>query len=287
MRSIIPVLVFPIIGLPSLSAQGLTARQLFYAEEPQAKPPEQKKTVAKKEGGARTGKKQVEVARNDSKTPDSKQSSSTSSSGVTRPPVVDASYKPVAAKPLALRYSLMQIVEDKATEVSADATFRSGDKVQLKVEGNREGYLYVVSRGSSGNWKALFPSPEIAGGDNHIAARRQYQIPSAHAFVFDEQAGQEELFLVYSQDPVEDFGSLMESLGRRKDKPAQTTILAQNLGNINDGVVSRLRTVYSRDLLIQKMESKPAQDDAKGENAVYVANGAGGRVVADIRLVHR
>jgi hypothetical protein len=262
-------------GLKSLPAEAVTARQLFYDEEPAAKAPAKTQPPAnKKIAPSRSRRK---AAPSDP-----------------QPEIIDVAYKP---SPLALRYTLLKIGEDTAIETSSDAAFRSGDKLQLKVEGNRDGHLYVVHRGSSGNWKALFPSPEIPNSVSRIVARRAYQIPSEYVFRFNDEPGQEELFLVYSLEPVKDFDSLLDSVQQRKGDRAPTsppaspatTLLAASRGNISDEVISKLRELNSRDLIIEKVETKqPASTDRQEPaQAVYVANNSGGQVVADIRLIHR
>jgi hypothetical protein len=61
--------------------------------------------------------------------------------------------------------------------------------------------------------------------------------------------------------------------------------------NIDDSTVDRLRTTYSRDLIIERVDDKtPADKSDKQENAVYVVNPSGSsdsRVVADLKLVHQ
>jgi hypothetical protein len=52
--------------------------------------------------------------------------------------------------------------------------------------------------------------------------------------------------------------------------------------------VGLLRTAYSRDLVIEKIDA--STDTQKGETAVYVVNPSGSpesRLVADLRLAHR
>jgi hypothetical protein len=197
---------------------------------------------------------------------------------------------------MGLRYALVQVVNGIESEVSPSATFHSGDMVRVRVEGNREGYLYVISRGSSGTWKPLFPASDINGGDNKVAAHRGYALPSARqAFTFDEQPGQEQMFVIYSPEPVHDIEAMIPSLaGPPKDdrqiKPPE--MLSASAAPINDAFVSRLRNIYSRDLIVQTVTpGQPAAaagaEPAMPENAVYVVNQSGGRLVADIRLEHK
>jgi hypothetical protein len=126
--------------------------------------------------------------------------------------------------------------------------------VRLKVEGNRDGYLYVIARGSSGVWKPLFPAAEINGGDNRIAAHRPQRLPSnTQAFTFDEQAGQEQLFVIYSAEPVSDVEALIPSLTAPEKKEAKPGVgIVATAAPLNDAFVSRLRNAYSRDLIVRR-----------------------------------
>jgi hypothetical protein len=240
--------------------QNKTARQLFYDEDAPA-PPAAVKPVKK-------AKKATAEVKKAASTPEAP-----------APQVISAASGQGSSRSLGLRYSLVQVQEGSPAEVSSDKVFRSGDQVKLRVEGNREGYLYVVTRGSSGLWKPLFPSADIAGGNNRIAARRPLELPSTqHAFTFDEQPGDEQLFVVYSLQPVKDLEELIHSLRQQGERPARP---------INDSLVSELRAVYSRDLVLQKVDAAEPLADWKPENAVYVVSNSGGRLVADIRLTHR
>ena len=70
-----------------------------------------------------------------------------------------------------------------------------------------------------------------------IEAAAQYDLPPGHVFTFDEQPGEEKLFVVVSRPPVGDLESLIYDLGSQKTgtpatppKPAEKTkvLLAQN-----------------------------------------------------------
>ena len=270
----------------STAAQTLTARQLFYKDDAEAKPvPKPAPKAAPKKSPPKAAPKPTTPAPASSEVPTAKQESIG---------VHSAAY--TAERPLGLRYALVKVVDGAESEVSPTATFHSGDMVRVKVEGNRDGYLYVISRGSSGNWKPLFPAADINGGDNKVVMHKAYRLPSAtQAFTFDEQAGQEQLFIVYSPEPVKDIESLIPSLGtpakgdREMKRPE---ILSASAAPINDAFVSRLRNTYSRDLMVQTVApGQPAPATALEptlpENAVYIVNKSGGQLVADIRLEHK
>lgn len=285
--------VVAVLTVQAAPAQQLTARQLFYQSEPEAKPSAPAKPVAKAPAPPRkSAPRKKSTAAKPAPKPESPAivpAVEAVSADQPAPRVESAAY--VTARPLGLRYSLVRVSPGSANEVDPNSVFHSGDMVRVKVEGNRDGYLYVIARGSSGTWKPLFPSPEINGGNNRIAAHRGLEVPSAtQAFTFDQQAGEERLFIIYSADPVADVEALIPSLPQAKP-PAK---LPEGAGPevvamakpIDDDLVSRMRNVYSRDLIVQTVDAKQP-DGPRPENAVYVVNNSGGRCVADIRLEHR
>jgi len=197
--------------------------------------------------------------------------------------------KPVAAKasdthtlatsvPLGLRYAVLKRdAGGQFQEIDPDTSFRSGDRIRLKVDANTSGYLYVVMQGSSGTWKLLFPSAEVAGGSNLVRKGESRQIPPGNSgqFVFDEQAGNEKLFIVLTRQPEADLDKLIYAMGGTKALVAQASL--------QDEVVTKLRgQVASRDLVFEKVDSS--------ENAAYVVNPSSApdaRLVVDVALKHK
>jgi len=195
-------------------------------------------------------------------------------------PVVNA-----ANVPLGLRYSVLKRdASGTFHEVDSDTTFRSGDRIRLHVDTNTSGYLYVVMQGSSGNWRLLFPSSDVEGGNNRIEKGSSQQIPSGDKgqFVFDQQSGTEKLFLVLSRKPEPDLDKLIYSITGAQS--SDRTLVAQ--ASVGDDVVNRLRDeVKSRDLVFEKVD----EDGAKPEKATYVVNPKrtdDARLVVDVALKH-
>jgi len=192
----------------------------------------------------------------------------------------DMFYSPAA--PLGLRYSVLQETAGGGVmETDPESVFRSGDRIRLAIEANERAHLYIVQRGSSGNWSLLFPSPEIAGGENVIEKGRRYETPAGYWFAFDEQPGKERLFVVLARRPEPDLGKMIQALGRQDGGPQQR--------GLDDAAVARIRSrVGARDLLFEKVA--PAAAGGKKETAVYVVNQTGAadsRVVADVVLNHQ
>jgi hypothetical protein len=195
---------------------------------------------------------------------------------------------------LGLRYTILKVAGGSTMEVAPDTVFRAGDRIQLKVEANNAGYLYIINQGSSGTWKPIFPSPEVENGNNRVESLHAYTLPSEETrMVFDETAGAEKLFIILSRQPEPDLEKMIYSLqgkpaADKTDEPVQSSKQLIMAVNIDNDAVGRMRNAYARDLIIEKVT--PATPGEKKETAVYVVNPTGSsssRVVADLSLVHQ
>ena len=220
------------------------------------------------------------------------------------PPVISAAYIS-SQPPLGLRYSLLlSRANDPYREVDAATAFRSGDRLKVTVEANDDAYLYVIARGSSGLWKVLFPVSEVANGDNLIQPFRRYEVPNGGRFYFDDQAGEEKLFLVLTRKPEKNFEDLIYNITQPESQPVKpaagaparpatpkTFQLAGLTRPIDDALVGKVRNdLIARDLVFEKVDdSKPGPAQQK-ETAVYVVNknaGPNGKVIVDLKLEHK
>ena len=197
---------------------------------------------------------------------------------------------------LGLRYSLLQLQDTEVglREVKTDSVFHSGDMIRVSVMGNQKGYLYVVSRGSGGTWTPFFPNPESTQKDNRIVPGRKYEAPGGDGefILFDQQAGAEKLFLLFSRTPAEDLEEVIRSLREGEQKQKQFPVL-QASNRINDEFINRLRgEVQSRDLVFTRIGAEPVKLGETREEAVYVVNQSSSgqsnsRVVVDLTLKHQ
>jgi len=263
----------------------LSARELFYAEAPPPAP-------AKPAAAAKPVRQSVATAPTKASSPPAAPATVNGNFSPTsaRTAIVPVAYSP--EKPLGLRYSFLRNAGDEYREVSPDTVFRSGDHIRVAVQSNDEGYLYIVMKGTSGSWKVLFPSAEVADGSNRVASGLQTLIPPPPGhFAFDEQAGEERLFIVLSRHPEPSLEQLIYSLGSAgpaANEPPKRLLTAQ-LSPVDDALVGRLRNqVYARDLVFEKVDDSTPGD--KKEKAVYVVNPTGSpesRLVADVTLKHQ
>jgi hypothetical protein len=87
-----------------------------------------------------------------------------------------------------------------AQHVTTSTTFNSGDRIRLHLKSKHPGYLYIVNQDSTGKTVLLFPNSTV--GSEYIEAGLDYVIPSARAIRFDDQAGQELLWIFLTQRPL-------------------------------------------------------------------------------------
>ncbi len=195
--------------------------------------------------------------------------------------------------PLGLRYSILLSRDSGAyKEVDTESTFRSGDRLKIDVESNEGAYLYVVSRGSSGNWSVIFPTKEVDNGNNFIAPFRPYTVPNSGRFYFDDQAGEEKLFIVLSRKPESSFEDIIYTINTPtpQAKPQKEMQLAQALRPIDDRLVGNVRnSMLARDLVFEKVDdSKPIAE--RKETAAYIINknpAPDAKLIVDLTLKHK
>jgi hypothetical protein len=201
--------------------------------------------------------------------------------------------QPSAHAPLVLRYSIQKrIADDKYAEVDPNTIFHSGDRIRINVQANDSAYLYIAQSGSSGSWKILFPSEE-AGNDNHVERYRSYTLPSVNSWKFNNQSGQERIFIVLSRIPENKLDVLIYGSNEKEGPPTERTTLAAKVMPIDDSMMARLRSELTpRDLVFEKEEVNERTNDHidRKENATYVvdANRSGDSpVIVDLILTHR
>lgn len=186
----------------------------------------------------------------------------------TTPPAKPANpppHKKAPPAPLGLKYSLEQ--EDPSgngVQVDPDKVFRTGDALRLRVEVNNDSYVYLLSRGASGDGTYLFPQ---SGEDNKLKAFHSVQVPamSGDPLRFDEPAGTETLYIVVSRSPITGL-----------DHELTPEMVAQQL--------------QSRDLVRGKVRPADTAPKINPEHAVYAVNvssAPGALVVQKLELKHR
>jgi len=314
-----PIFALGLLVALSAAAQNtstLTARELYYVptgavstkQAPTAAP--KKKTAPAKPAestqiaaNTKAGSTKTAPPRKDTSSPGRPPQEYRSDSEIR---LVSASYS--GPRPLGLRYAVLKRTPDGDwNEVPADAVFHSGDKLRVRIESNEDAYLYIVAKGSSGNWDVLFPSKDINAGDNHVESGEEHVIPNRRGqWTLDERKGEEKLFLVLARKPVNDLDSLIYDLDKKPRpateaapaksdsptrRPPEGLIFAQ--ATVNDGLINRLRnSMQARDLVFEKIDDQPSlapNSGSKKETAMYIVEKSGrpdARLVADITIQH-
>lgn len=129
---------------------------------------------------------------------------------------------------MGIRYWLL--LEDqtgrKMSLVRTNRVFKTGERIKLALESNKDGYLTVIHQGSTGQSYIFLPHPSIAGGSNSIKARNLYYFPPHNAHLtFDENPGEEILLLFFSPTPKDELAFISKGSGILK--PEETARLLE------------------------------------------------------------
>ena len=118
--------------------------------------------------------------------------------------------KPVNVPRIGLGLTLfMRDSNGLAVRTDPDHVFQKGDRVRVLLETNTDGYLYIFNTTNNGPATMIYPHSELDEGGNYIQAHVPFEIPSSAAsaehlrwFAFDEVAGTEQLFFVFTREPL-------------------------------------------------------------------------------------
>jgi hypothetical protein len=189
---------------------------------------------------------------------------------------------------LGFRYTvtLVNQTTGKAEAVDPDRDFRKGECVRLEVESNQSGYLYVLSKQSSGGWLPLFPSPEMPDQSNVADPGQKVRVPKDYCFEISDPPGTETMFLALSRSP-RDFFDLYDAIKAPSSVTSNPVQLA-SARKVNSAVEKMAANFGTRDLMIKKVT--PSADKQETDYSVYVVNGStspSSTVVKKVELRHR
>ena len=117
---------------------------------------------------------------------------------------------PVNARRIGLGVTLfMRDSNGAAVRVDPNHVFRKGDRVRVLLETNSDGYLYIFNTTDGGSATMIYPHADLDEGGNYVQAHVPFEIPSSLSaderlrwFAFDEVAGTERLFFVFTREPL-------------------------------------------------------------------------------------
>ena len=206
---------------------------------------------------------------------------------------VDTTAAP-AGHHLGFRYT--ELLVDPSTkrvrEVDPDTVFHQGDCLAVEFTPNRNGSLYVLNHGSSGDWHLLIPDPEKPDASSTAQAGATLRVPTDYCFRLDAKPGTEILLLAITER--EDDAAKMRELlasSRAASHPTMAAVLTSSAGPAKvDAVrdeVEAWQRLGSRDLKIEKID----QPESAGErpNSVYAVMSsavAANRLVIEIKVRH-
>ncbi len=210
-----------------------------------------------------------------------------------------------AAMHLGLRYTLLLVRSrgDRGQPVDPQRNFHKGDCVAIELEANRSGYLYVLSKQSSGDWVPLFPTPQLSDQGNRIDPGQIIRTPKQACFEIEDPPGAETLFVVLSRDP-RDIYELSEGIKGTSDRPQPSSGATElaSAGRINSAMDRIAEEYGTRDLPFKEVARPAAQpapprkagakptDKGALESAVYVVNGSSkpaSTLVTKVEIFHR
>jgi hypothetical protein len=89
--------------------------------------------------------------------------------------------------------------------------FQKGDRVRILLETNTDGYLYLFNTTNGGPPVMIYPDAQLDDAGNYLQAHVPFEIPTSTAeqerlrwFTFDEIAGDEKIFFVFTREPLKD-----------------------------------------------------------------------------------
>jgi uncharacterized protein DUF4384 len=131
---------------------------------------------------------------------------------IRRPP------KPGRARPprlraalLTLEYRILKEAENGAPiETSPNAVFYTGDRLQLRVKTNQDGYLYIVQGNDGDDGTIIFPDSQINNGENSVNKNKELIVPFKCEskrkddcwFEFGPPPGREIFTVIFSREAV-------------------------------------------------------------------------------------
>ena len=118
--------------------------------------------------------------------------------------------EPVNAQRLGLGLTLfMRDSTGLAVRTDPTRVFQKGDRVRVLLETNADGYLYIFNTTNDGSPVMIYPDADLDEAGNYLQAHVPFEIPSSLGteerlrwLAFDENAGNERLFFVFTKEPL-------------------------------------------------------------------------------------
>ena len=148
-----------------------------------------------------------------------------------------------------------------AGPVTAERTFRSGDRIKLHLRSNVDGYLALWTLDPTGQGSLLFPT----GGEPNSAVKADSEYVTPGFIRFQPPAQDERLLVFFSKTKAD-----LPTPSAMPKVTSETEVVARYLGPTG-----------ARALVFETDQKTPA------EVGTYVVNQTGGPIVKEIRLKHQ
>jgi hypothetical protein len=143
-----------------------------------------------------------------------------------------------------MRVTILKAIPSNATNkkfvpTSPAQVFRAGDQIQVVLESNFTGYVYILNITPSGQKRVIFPK---SGVNNHITAFRRYIFPRKdRSFDFDEEKGIEIIQVLLTLKPI---STLDTAIAKEKGliTEAETLSSARPAGSTDLGILAASTT---------------------------------------------
>jgi hypothetical protein len=159
--------------------------------------------------------------------------------------------------------------------LARETAFEKDDQVRLNFSSPQDGYLYILNEGPArpgapAALSILFPSPTANEGMSLLAAGRQLQVPEQSWFRFDDEAGAENVWIVWSATSV----PALEAVGVFANPRDRGVISNPEVGGA------------ALEFLRRHQDPRPAAETDEGQKMIAVKS-AGDILVHLMRLEHR
>ena len=212
---------------------------------------------------------------------------------------------PVNAQRLGLGLTLfMRDSNGLAVRTDPSRVFQKGDRVRVLLETNSDGYLYIFNTTNDGPPVMIYPDADLDEAGNYVQAHVPFEIPSSLAaeerlrwFAFDEAAGNERLFFVFTKEPLTGLPIEDELIALCRDSKASCPVKPSP--EVWAQVEKDLKTPLRTDTSAQNGQAQTtteqqasarglglAKDDPQPA-VIMMASSKGSRLVTTLDLIHK
>jgi uncharacterized protein YgiM (DUF1202 family) len=191
-----------------------------------------------------------------------------------------------------------------AVRTDTSRVFQKGDRVRVLLETNSDGYLYIFNTTNDGPPVMIYPDAALDEAGNYMQAHVPFEIPSSLAaderlrwFAFDEAAGNERLFFVFTKEPLKGLPIEDELIALCRDSKSSCPVKPST--EVWAQVEKESKTPLRTDTSAQNGQAQTtteqqatdrglglAKDDPQ-PSVIMMASSKGSRLVTTLDLIHK